>query len=238
MSEPSPFGGDGVATGGAVADGIAAAEAQNTVSSASGSATRRTQSLASASTRELHLSGEGSLGSFVLEVDAAQDLGGFETTVSFDPSVIQIESVEMSAFLASTGRTMQPLGPDIDNEHGTLTFGAWTLGADAGPDGTATLAEVTVSVRSCPGSLPLDLESRDHGQRRMAGRTRRNRARSRAHRVRHRVPLPESAVPLRFALFRIDRTRSVDRPRSRSRFRSPRPVPARSISRSSTLRDG
>jgi hypothetical protein len=47
-------------------------------------------------------------------------------------------------FLGSTGRFVLPLGPDIDNDAGTLGLGAVTLGSREGPSGADVLADVSL----------------------------------------------------------------------------------------------
>jgi len=71
------------------------------------------------------------------------DLGGFEMNVGFDPTIVQAQDVTIGDFLGSTGRTVVPLGPAIDNDAGTIYFGAATTGDTAGPDGQGILATIT-----------------------------------------------------------------------------------------------
>ncbi|MCA9728748.1 MAG: FlgD immunoglobulin-like domain containing protein [Candidatus Eisenbacteria bacterium] len=106
----------------------------------------------------LALSGEvGSTGVFSLELENAPAVGAFEATLVFDASVIQVENVEITSYLGSTGRSVYPLAARIDNETGTLTLGAWSTGEDPGPEGSGALAWVTVSIRSCPGESRFDI---------------------------------------------------------------------------------
>ena len=75
---------------------------------------------------------------FVLDVvvDNVVDLGGFDFTVSFNPVVVQVQTVVLGSFLGSTGRTVAPLGPNIDNTAGSFTLGGFSFGAVGGPGGT------------------------------------------------------------------------------------------------------
>ena len=49
-----------------------------------------------------------------------------------------------------------PLGPQIDNDAGTMTFGGFTFGNQPGPDGDGTLAAVTMMAQRT-GISPLPL---------------------------------------------------------------------------------
>ena len=71
------------------------------------------------------------------------DLGGFECALRFDPAVVHVEGVALGSFLSSTGRTVSAIGPVIDYETGSVTFGAFSFGSAAGPAGTGTLASLT-----------------------------------------------------------------------------------------------
>ena len=89
-------------------------------------------------------------------MDSAVNLGAFEFAVSFDPSVLHVEGVELGDFLGSTERTTMAVGPEIDNEMGSLYFGAFSLGRQLGPEGTGALAVLDLMVESAGVSL-LDL---------------------------------------------------------------------------------
>jgi hypothetical protein len=81
---------------------------------------------------------------FNVVVDNVTDLGGYQFTVTFDPGVVHVQNVTLGPFLASTGRTVGALGPHIDNAAGSFTFGGYSFGSGAGPNGTGTVAEVTL----------------------------------------------------------------------------------------------
>ena len=60
-------------------------------------------------------------------IDEADDLGGFEFYLHYTPAIVTVDSVTLGDFLGSTGRTGGTVGPDIDNQAGTVSFGAWTI---------------------------------------------------------------------------------------------------------------
>ena len=72
------------------------------------------------------------------------DLGAFQFTLVFSPTIVHVATAEVSSFLGSTGRNVSPLGPHINNEAGTVTFGALSFGKPAGPDGSGVLATVSL----------------------------------------------------------------------------------------------
>lgn len=73
-----------------------------------------------------------------------ENLGFFQFDLTFDPAVVQVRTVTLGGFLASTGRAANGVGPIIDNDQGTLTFGGYSVGEQAGPNGTGVLAQVTI----------------------------------------------------------------------------------------------
>lgn len=73
------------------------------------------------------------------------DLGAFEFVLEYNPAVVNALDIVLGDFLGSTGRTVVALPVVIDNENGTATFGAFTFGDPAGPDGAGLLATVTLS---------------------------------------------------------------------------------------------
>lgn len=78
-------------------------------------------------------------------IEDVENLGFFQFDLTFDPAVVRVKSVALGEFLASTGRTASGVGPVIDNTAGTVTFGAYTVGTQDGPDGAGVLAEVTLT---------------------------------------------------------------------------------------------
>jgi hypothetical protein len=76
-------------------------------------------------------------------VDDVLDLGGFEFTMTFDPAVVKVQNVALGPFLSSTGRTVGAVGP-VTSTLGVCDFGGFSFGEFAGPDGTGTVAAVTL----------------------------------------------------------------------------------------------
>ena len=77
-------------------------------------------------------------------IDSAEDLGSFEFKMSYDPSVVHVQTAQLGDFLGSTGRTPVPLGPNIDNVAGTLQLGAFSFGSQPGANGSGIIAIVTL----------------------------------------------------------------------------------------------
>lgn len=75
-------------------------------------------------------------------IDDVEDLAGFEITIAYDPSVIELTEAARGDFLGSTGRMTVPVGPQIDEEQGTVALGALSLGQGAGPNGSGILATI------------------------------------------------------------------------------------------------
>gem|GEM_PF-2333815 len=87
----------------------------------------------------------------------ARNLGRYRFTMDFNPNVVHVLDVQDASFLGSTGRTVFPLGPDIDNVAGTVTFEAISAGPPAeGPDGSGVLATITMEMVGV-GNSDLDL---------------------------------------------------------------------------------
>lgn len=79
-------------------------------------------------------------------IDNAQDLLGFQFDLNFDPTAFAVDKIDIGPFLAVTGRTAQPLGPDVrDAANGRVVYGGFTLGApdQAGAAGSGVLATIT-----------------------------------------------------------------------------------------------
>jgi YVTN family beta-propeller protein len=91
-------------------------------------------------------------------IDNAADLGAYELHMDFDPAVVHARSVEDGGFLGSGGRSVLPLGVQIDNDIGTLVFGALSLGPGEGATGTGVLATVSLEAVGA-GRSPLTLDS-------------------------------------------------------------------------------
>ena len=93
-----------------------------------------------------------------VEIEGAMDLGGFQLALDFDPAVVQVKEVTLGDFLGSTGRNIAPLGPEIDNDAGTVMFGAFGFESQPGPGGDGVLAVLTLTAQGM-GSSPLHLEN-------------------------------------------------------------------------------
>ena len=93
-----------------------------------------------------------------VEIEGAVDLGGFQLALGFDPAVIRVDNVTLGDFLGSTGRNTAPLGPEIDNDAGTVRFGAFSFGDLQGPDGDGALSILTLTAQET-GSSRLILEN-------------------------------------------------------------------------------
>lgn len=62
-------------------------------------------------------------------------------------------AASLGDFPESIGRDATPLGPDIDNTAGTITFGAFSLGATpAGPNGNGVPAVLTFRALAAGGT--------------------------------------------------------------------------------------
>ena len=91
-------------------------------------------------------------------IDDASDLGGFEFDLLYIPAIITVGDVTLGDFPGSTGRTVIPIGPIIDNEAGKTSFGATTAGIGPGPNGMGELAIISLTARG-EGESPLDLQN-------------------------------------------------------------------------------
>ena len=86
------------------------------------------------------------------------DVGSFQFTLAFSPGIVHAEGAELGDFLGSTGRNVAPLGPDINNEAGTIVFGAFSFGEQAGASGSGVLATVFFSPQA-EGESDLSLQN-------------------------------------------------------------------------------
>ena len=77
-----------------------------------------------------------------VQIQAAGEVGAFQATLAYSPTVAQVEAVTVGPFLGATGRTVVPVGPAIDNVTGEVRFGAFTFGSQAGASGAGDLAQV------------------------------------------------------------------------------------------------
>ena len=96
---------------------------------------------------------------FVVQVmiEEAGDLGAFQLDLTYDLSIVQVTEATLGDFLESTGRSMVPIGPEVNNAEGRVTLGAISLGSAAGPSGTGVLAAITCIAHG-EGSTALELQ--------------------------------------------------------------------------------
>jgi len=96
---------------------------------------------------------------FVVQVviEEADDLGAFQFNLAYDPSILQVTEAVLGDFLESTGRSVVPIGPEVNNAEGRATFGAISFGSGPGPSGTGVLATITCIAQG-EGSTALGLQ--------------------------------------------------------------------------------
>ena len=81
-------------------------------------------------------------------ISEATNLGGFQFTLAYSPTLIRVQSVTIGPFLGSTGRGVLASIPVINPTAGTATFIATTIGTAHGAAGSGTLAEVVIVPQS------------------------------------------------------------------------------------------
>ena len=79
-------------------------------------------------------------GRILLDASNAQALAALQAKLTYDPTLIRIESIRLTDWLGSTGRTVNMLGPQIDNRQGIATFAAFSTGTQPGVSGSGSLA--------------------------------------------------------------------------------------------------
>jgi hypothetical protein len=89
-------------------------------------------------------------------IEEVNDLGAFQFELAYDSSILRVEEAALGDFLGSMGRSVVPIGPEVDNEEGRTMFGAISFGGGPGPNGTGVLATITWFARR-EGSTVLDL---------------------------------------------------------------------------------
>jgi hypothetical protein len=73
-------------------------------------------------------------------IEDVESLGGFQVELAYDPSVMEVQDAALGDFVTSTGRSEVPVGPNVNNEEGTVALGAATFGDAPGADGSGVLA--------------------------------------------------------------------------------------------------
>jgi hypothetical protein len=99
----------------------------------------------------------GSTLTVTVMIDEAVDLGAFQFDLHYIPSTVQVETITLGGFLASTGRTAAPAGPRIDNGTGFASLAGFSFGTQPGPNGSGALALVRLRAVGA-GTSPLDLD--------------------------------------------------------------------------------
>ena len=89
-------------------------------------------------------------------LDDVSNLGSYEFTLQFDPSLAAFGSVANGTFLGSSGRTVYCPSPIVDAANGTVRFGCATSGTQVGPTGSGKLATFTFKALA-EGESSLDL---------------------------------------------------------------------------------
>ncbi len=90
-------------------------------------------------------------------IDNVTNLGGFEFELAYNPAVVHVRDIHLGPFLGSSGRQVQPLGPEIDNQRGWAHFGGMSTGNAPGATGSGKLALITLLPRA-EGESVLDLQ--------------------------------------------------------------------------------
>lgn len=93
-------------------------------------------------------------------IDHAQNLGAFQFELIWGSHIIHVDTAWIGPFLGSTGRTVIPVGPVIDNSGypGKLTFGSASFGTAPGPDSSGILAHV-VFIPKGVGSTTVEFKN-------------------------------------------------------------------------------
>ncbi|MBN2001549.1 T9SS type A sorting domain-containing protein [candidate division KSB1 bacterium] len=95
-----------------------------------------------------------------IKIENSNNLGAFQFDIVFNTGIVRADNAHIGAFLGGTGRTVIPVGPDIDNTSatGVITFGAATFGAGDGPSGSGILATVEFTTQA-EGNTALELHN-------------------------------------------------------------------------------
>jgi len=86
-------------------------------------------------------------------IEDVTDLGAFQFDLTYDSTCITAIDATMGPFLGSTGRGVGEVGPSFGT--GIVTYGGYSWGANAGPNGDGVLATVTFQAGSstCDNSV-------------------------------------------------------------------------------------
>ncbi len=102
----------------------------------------------------------GDVCSLDVVIENVTNLGAFQVDLVYSIDSLQADDALMGSFLGSTGRTVLPVGPTIDNtsQPGRITYGGATLGGQPGPDSSGTLATV-VFTSMANGNAKLEFQN-------------------------------------------------------------------------------
>lgn len=100
----------------------------------------------------------GVTGSVDINVANMVNAGAYQFTLTFDPTLMQVTSVNDGGFLSVPNRTSIPLTPIIDNTNGRVVMGAVSFGIVDGPSGDGTLATINFTT-SGQGTTSLSLSN-------------------------------------------------------------------------------
>ncbi len=93
-------------------------------------------------------------------IDNAEDLGGFQFILNYDPALIEVpkqtDPMILGDLIGSTGRTPMEVVNELDPVAGTISYAVITTGSSPGANGEGLLAFVELRARAL-GSSPLDL---------------------------------------------------------------------------------
>jgi hypothetical protein len=91
-----------------------------------------------------------------VSISGAPATSGFQFELLYDPAIVAIVNVGLGPFLPSTGRTVQPLGPNLDTP-GRLFVGGITAGLEPAPaSGDGVLVRIDVAPLGV-GSSPIEI---------------------------------------------------------------------------------
>ena len=102
----------------------------------------------------------GEIFSVTVEIDNVTNLAAFQFDLSYTANVVQpgtdpvSDCVRLGPFLGSTGRNVYKIGPVVSE--GLIEYAAWSSGSAAGPNGSGTLATITLKAGNS-GTTPLGL---------------------------------------------------------------------------------
>ncbi|MFQ5855699.1 MAG: cohesin domain-containing protein [Anaerolineae bacterium] len=91
-----------------------------------------------------------------VEIHDVVNLGAFQFDLTYDSTIVQVDSIALGDFPGRTGRSVNPLGPRI--EAGKAVYGAFSFGDTAGPDGSGPLGIVTLQAQA-EGQTPVGLQN-------------------------------------------------------------------------------